>query len=105
MLSLDVTNTKVRKLYLKIELNRIEKKYMLVNDYAMKIMNICEFLAFVDMTVEIKDKVEVCLYGLTPEYKQLRTSIQTRENIPTFNDLASLLIVEEKNSLENILLY
>ena len=92
-------------MYLKKELNRIEKKYLLVNDYAMKIMNICEFLASIGMTVEIKDKVEVFLYGLTPEYKQLRTLIQTRESIPTFNDLASLLIVEEKNSLENILLY
>ena len=103
-MSLDVTSTKARKLYLKIELNRIEKKYLLVNDYAMKILKICESLASIIVTVEIEDKVEVYLYGLTPEYKQLRTSIQTRENIPTFNDLASLLIVEEKNSLENILL-
>ena len=75
MLSLDVTNTKARKLYLKIELNRIEKKYLLVNDYAMKIINISKSLASTGMTIEIEDKVEVCLYGLTLEYKQLRTSI------------------------------
>ena len=99
------TITKASKIFLKNEMHTVEKKYMSISDYTMKIKNICESLASIGVTVEIEDKVEVCLYGLTPEYKQLRTLIQTRESIPTFNDLASLLIVEEKNSLENILLY
>ena len=41
-MSLESTNTKAKQLYLKIELNRIEKKYMLVNDYALKDINISE---------------------------------------------------------------
>ena len=47
--------------------------------------------------MEDDDKVEVCLRGLTPAYKQFKTSIQTRENIPNFLDLISMLIIEEKN--------
>ena len=35
--------------------------------------------------------------GLGPTYKQFRTSIQTRENIPNFTDLISMLIIEEEN--------
>ena len=35
--------------------------------------------------------------SLGPTYKQFRTSIQTRENIPNFTDLISMLIIEEKN--------
>lgn len=38
----------------------------------------------------------VCLRGLGPQYKAFKTSIQTRENIPNFADLVSMLIIEEK---------
>ncbi|KAH7288876.1 hypothetical protein KP509_31G048000 [Ceratopteris richardii] len=44
-----------------------------------------------------KSLVEVCLRGLGAAYKQFRTSIQTRENIPNFADMVSMLIIEEKN--------
>ena len=79
------------------ELHTVEKKNMSVNDYALKIKSICESLASINVTVDDDDKVEVCLRGLGPQYKAFRTSIQTRENIPTFADLVSMLIIEEKN--------
>ena len=77
---------------------------MFENEYALKIKGILESLAYVGVALEDDDKVELCLCGLTPLYKPFKSS-ETRENIPTFNELASLLIVEEKNNLENILLY
>ena len=72
---------------------------MYVNDYTLKIKNIVESLASISVTIDDDDKVEVCLRGLGPLYKQFKTSIQTRENIANFQDLCSMLIVEEKNVL------
>ena len=68
-----------------------------MNEYALKIKGIVESLASIGISVEDDDKVEVCLRGLTPAYKQFKTSIQTWENIPNFSDLISMLIIEEKN--------
>ena len=91
------TNTKARKLQLKNDFNTVSKKNLTVNEYALKIKGIVESLASIGVAVEDDDKVEVCLRGLTPAYKQFKTSIQTRENIPNFSDLISMLIIEEKN--------
>ena len=93
----DITNTKARKLQLKNELNKGKKENLSINDYTLKIKGICESLASIGVTVEDDDKVEVCLRGLTPAYKQFKTSIQTRENIPSFADLIPMLVVKEKN--------
>ena len=91
------TNTKARKIQLKNELHTVEKKSMSVSDYALKIKGICESLASINVAVDDDDKVEVCLRGLTPQYKAFKMSIQTRENIPNFAELVSMLIIEEKN--------
>ena len=48
-------------------------------------------------TVDDDDKIEVCLRGLGPQYKSFATSIWTRENMPSFADLVSMLIIEEKS--------
>ena len=42
----------------------------------------CESLASINVAVDDDDKVEVCLRGLTPQYKAFKTSIQTREIFP-----------------------
>ena len=55
---------------------------MPVNEYALKIK--CESLASINVKVEDDDKVEVCLRGLGPQYKSFKTSILTRDNIPSF---------------------
>ena len=70
---------------------------MSINDYTLKIKSICKSLASIGVTIEDDDKVEVCLRGLMPAYKQFNTSIQTWENIPTFTNLIPMLVVEEKN--------
>ena len=69
------TNTKARKLQLKNDFNTISKKNLTVNEYALKIKGIVESLASIGIAVEDDDKVEVCLRGLTPAYKQFKTSI------------------------------
>ena len=96
MVTLYETNTKARQLQFKNELHTVEKKSMSINDYTLKIKSICESLASTGVSVDDDDKVEVCLRGLGPTYKQFRTSIQTRENIPNFANLILILIVEEK---------
>ncbi|MCO5557165.1 hypothetical protein L7F22_010724 [Adiantum nelumboides] len=101
LVSVDTTNTKARKIQLKNELNTVKKENLSINDYTLKIKGIVESLASISVQVEDDDKVEVCLRGLTPAYKQFKTSIQTRENIPCFADLVPMLVVEEKNLRED----
>ena len=94
LVKLFAVNTKARKLQLKTELNTLE---MSVNEYALKIKSICESLASINAKVEDDKKVEVCLRGLGPQYKSFKTSILTRDNISTFADMVSMLVVEERN--------
>ena len=35
--------------------------------------------------------------GIGPQYKGFKTSIHTRENIPNFSDVISMLIIEDKS--------
>ena len=86
---------------LKDELNTVKKMDMSVNDYTLKIKVICESLASIGVTVDDDDKVEVCLCGLGPAYKQFKTSIRTRENFPSFVDLIPMLVLEERNNSED----
>ena len=67
---------------------------MSVNAYALKIKTICELFASINVKVEDDDKVEICLRGLGPQYKSFKTSILTRDNIPSFPDLVSMFVVE-----------
>ncbi|MCO5547346.1 hypothetical protein L7F22_000795 [Adiantum nelumboides] len=98
LVSFDITNTKARKIQLlKNELNTVKKENLSINDYTLKIKGIVESLASIGVQVEDDDKVEVCLHVLMPAYKQFKTSIQTRENIPYFSDLIPMLVVEEKS--------
>ena len=101
LVKLFAVNTKDRKLQLKIELNTLEKGKISVNEYALKIMSICESHASINVKVEDDDKVEIFLRGLGPKYKSFKTSILTRDNIPTFADLVSMLVVEERNQMDD----
>ena len=69
------TNTKARKLQLKNDFNTVSKKNLTVNEYALKIKGIVESLVSIGVAMVDDDKVEVCLRGLTPAYKQFKTSI------------------------------
>ena len=96
LVKLFVINTKERKIQLKTKLNTLEKGKILVNEYALKIKSICESLASINVKVEDDDKMEICLRGLGPQYKSFKTSILTRDSIPSFPDLVSMLVVEER---------
>ena len=94
-------NTRARKIQLKTDLNTVERKNQSINEYTLKIKNICENLASISASVDDDDKIEVCLRGLGPQYKSFATSIRTRENLPSFADLVSMLIMEEKSMGES----
>ena len=101
LVAVDQTHTRARKMQLKDELNTLKKMDMSVNDYTLKIKAICESLASIGVTVDDDDKVEVCLRGLGPVYKQFKTSICTRENIPIFANLIPMLVLEERNNSDD----
>ena len=69
------TNTRAKKIQLKNELNTVERKNVYINDFTLKIKNICESLASINVTVDDDDKIEVCLRGLGPQYKSFATFI------------------------------
>ena len=90
-------NTKARKLQLKSELNQVSRNNLSINDYALKIKSIVEALGSIQVAVEDDDIIRACLDGLGEEYVHFRSSMNTRDDIPEFTDLISMLILEEKN--------
>ena len=102
-MKLFVSNTRAKKFQLKTKLNTVERKNQSIKEYTLKIKNICETLASINAPMDDDDKIEVCLRGLGPQYKPFAMSIQTRENLPSFADLVSMLIVEEKSMGESSL--
>ena len=95
------SNTRARKIQLKTKLNIVERKNRSINKYTLKIKSICENLASINAPIDDDDKIEVCLRGLGPQYKPFATYIITRKNLPSFADLASMLIMEEKSMGES----
>ena len=102
-MKLFASNTRAKKIQLKIGLNTVERKNQSVNEYTLKIKNICENLASINAQMDDDDKIEVCLRGLGPQYKPFVMSIQTRETLPSFANLVSMLIMEEKSMGESFL--
>ncbi|MCO5553779.1 hypothetical protein L7F22_007305 [Adiantum nelumboides] len=90
------------KIQLKNELNTIKQGDLFVNDYTLNIKSFCESPSSIGNAVDDDDKVEACLCGLGNAYKQFKTSIRTRKNIPNFLELSSLLVVEEKSLIDDI---
>ena len=88
---------------MKTDLNTVERKNQSINEYTLKIKNICENLASINASVDNDDKIGVCLWGLGSQYKSFTTSIRTTENLPSFADLVSMLIMEEKSMGERSL--
>ncbi|MCO5562105.1 hypothetical protein L7F22_015731 [Adiantum nelumboides] len=101
LIAFNATNTRARKIQLKNELNTIKKGDLSMNDYTLKIKALCESLSSIGVAVDDDDKVEECLCGLGNAYKQFKTSIRTRENIPHFLELSSLPVVKEKSLIDD----
>ena len=94
---LNEENTKVRKLQLKTELNIVKRGSLCINDYALKITGIMEAHASIGIIVEDDDIVCAMLEGLGDAYSNFKSSMNTRDDIPGFTELTSMLIREEKN--------
>ncbi|MGJ2631383.1 hypothetical protein ACR8J5_22450 [Salmonella enterica subsp. enterica serovar Paratyphi A] len=94
------TNTRARKIQLKNELNNMKKtRGMSINDYVLKIKEVADALGSIGASVEDDDLVSTVLNGLTNDekWKPFATSAYVRENLPDFDDLISLMIIEERN--------
>jgi hypothetical protein len=86
-----------RKLQLQQELSNLRQRDLLVADYTLKINEICESLASVDVDIDDCEKVQICLGGLVSKFGAFRTTVCTRETTPSFFDLQSMLLVEENH--------
>ena len=75
LMKLFANKTRAKKIQLKTELKIVERKNQSINEYTLKIKNICENLASINAPVDDDDKIEVCLHGLKPQYKPFAMSI------------------------------
>ena len=94
------TNTRARKLQLKNELNNMKKEHnMLVNDYVLKIKETFDALGSIGAPTYDDDLVSTVLNGLKDDekWKPFATSVYVWENLPDFDDLISLMTIEERN--------
>ena len=90
-------STTTKKLQLGQELSNIRQREMSMVDYTSKIKEIYESLAFVNVNVEEGEMVQVCLGGLVSKFGAFRMAVCTRENTPSFFELQSMLLVDERS--------
>ena len=69
-----------------------------VADYTSKIKDICDSLTSIDVNVEEGGMLQICLRGLASKFGAFRTNVCTRENMPSFFDLQSVLLIEENHA-------
>ena len=94
------TNTKARKIQLKNELNNLKKNNLSINDYVLKIKEVSDALGSIGAPPEddnLDDNlVSAILNGLNDDkWKAFATFVYVRETFPGFEDLISLIIIEE----------
>ena len=89
------TNTTVRKLQLRQELNNMQQRDMSITNYTLKIKELCDALGSINVVIDDDEMVRICLEGLAPRFSTIRSAILARENQPSFFDLQSILLVEE----------
>ena len=84
---------------LKQELNTLKKGIMTVNEYVLKVRSIANALAAIDVMPNDDDLVLSTLSGLNNEkgWKSFVTSVYVRKPFPDFDELISLMIIEEIN--------
>jgi hypothetical protein len=92
-----VASTTARKLQLRQELSNLRQQDLSVADYTLKINEICNSLALIDVNIDESEKVQIYLGGLASKFGAFRTAVCTREATPSFFDLQSMLLVEENH--------
>ena len=70
---------------------------MSISDYTTKIKNICDSLSSVNINIKEDEMVQVFLGSLAQWFDPLRMTILGRENLRSFFDLQSILLVEENH--------
>jgi hypothetical protein len=90
-------STTAMKLQLRQELSKLRQRDLSVADYTLKINEICESLASVDVNIDDNEKVQISLGGLASKFGAFRTAVCTREITPSFFDLQLMLLVEENH--------
>jgi hypothetical protein len=72
-------STTATKLQLRQELSNLRQRDLSVADYTLKISEICESLASVDVNIDDSEKVQICLGGLASKFGAFRMAVCTRE--------------------------
>jgi hypothetical protein len=90
-------STTARKLQLQQELSNLRQRDLSVADYTLKINEIYDSLASIDVNIDESEKVQICLGGLASKFGEFRTAVCTREATPSFFDLQSMFLVEENH--------
>ncbi|MCO5572396.1 hypothetical protein L7F22_026150 [Adiantum nelumboides] len=70
---------------------------MFINEYASKIKTITNSLGSIGVTVDDNDVVVVMLENLGTEYKNFKSSMNTKADVFDFIELTTMLICEEKS--------
>ena len=85
---------------MKNKLNNMKKeRNMLMNDYALKIKQVFDAMGSIGAPRDDDDLVSAVLNSLKDDekWKPFSTSIYVRENFLDFDELKSLMIIEETN--------
>ncbi|MCO5555619.1 hypothetical protein L7F22_009164 [Adiantum nelumboides] len=93
---LNEDHIKAKKWQLKTELNTVKRGNMSINDYASKIKTITNFLGSIGVTIDDDDVVAAALEGLGTKYKNFKSFMNSRADVPDFTKLTTMLICEEK---------
>ena len=67
-------------------------------DYTSKIKEICNLFGSINVTIEEEEMLQVYLGGLASKFGAFRMAVCTRENMASFFELQSMLLVEENHS-------
>ena len=74
----------------------MKKNNLSVNDYVLKIMEVSDALGSNGATPKDDDLVSAVLNGMIDDkWKAFANSVYVRETFPDFEDLISLMIIEE----------
>ena len=86
-----------RKLQLCQELNNIQQRDISIDNYTLKIKELCDALRSINVNIDDNEMVQICLSGLTPRFDTIRSVVLARENPLSFFDLQSMVLVEENH--------
>ena len=86
-----------RKLQLCQELNNIQQRDISIDNYTLKIKELCDALRSINVNIDDNEMVQICLSGLTPRFGAIRSVVLARENPLSFFDLQSMVLVEENH--------